>query len=267
MDGELKKIKKVYGEDFAKLCRELFPDILEKEGVLIEVLKNTFAPSHFLYNDIIEQEQKDSFQSFIIKLVRQKNNEQFQEQEEQIEVNESPEELLEKAGYDLYKCETYDDVLNFKKYYASGEELCTFKDSKRTQTHEVFFAVKKNTLEIKRENFENPKRQDEYGTSVISIQFNKKNNYLSIKNRYNHTVANCDATFSNNLNGIVKGLKQSFEKYYGLTQANQINEFELDNYVCDVTGKYYFYNVAFRPYQIFQHLIKELVTSKDLTFL
>ena len=53
---------------------------------------------------------------------------------------------------------------------------------------------------IRSENFKKPIREDEYGTSVMSIQFTKDEAHtLSIKNRYNHSVVNPDATFSNNL--------------------------------------------------------------------
>lgn len=33
--NELKKIKKMYGENFMKLCRELFPTLLEKRRKII----------------------------------------------------------------------------------------------------------------------------------------------------------------------------------------------------------------------------------------
>ena len=39
----IKKIKKIYGENFMKLCRELFPTLLETEGRLLEVLSLTFV--------------------------------------------------------------------------------------------------------------------------------------------------------------------------------------------------------------------------------
>ncbi len=40
---ELNKIKKdIYGERFAKLCRELFPTILEQEGALYSILTSKF---------------------------------------------------------------------------------------------------------------------------------------------------------------------------------------------------------------------------------
>jgi len=52
---ELNKIKKIYGERFMKMCRELFPTLLEQEGALLEVLARTFANnSKVLYEDIIE---------------------------------------------------------------------------------------------------------------------------------------------------------------------------------------------------------------------
>ncbi len=65
--------------------------------------------------------------------------------------------------------------------------------------------------------FVEPRRDDLYGTSVISIQFAKgENNTISIKNRYNHTVMNPDFTFNNDLDNIIPGLTKSFENYYNL---------------------------------------------------
>ena len=82
----------------------------------------------------------------------------------------------------MYECKTESDIQEFRKYYAPGEELCTFNGGRLNRCH-VFFAVKKNVDQITRTNFLNPQRQDEYGTSVISIQFTRgKPNILSIKN-------------------------------------------------------------------------------------
>ena len=107
----------------------------------------------------------------------------------------------------------------------------------------MFWAVKKNVDEIKRENFQTPQRQDLYGTSVISIQFTKNvSNTLSIKNRYNHRVANPDATYANDLDNIIAGLTKSFEKYYGIIQLNVNNGFEIPGYVYAADEKYYKYN-------------------------
>ena len=40
---ELKRIKKLYGENFMHLCRSLFPTLLEQEGLLTKVLKSLFS--------------------------------------------------------------------------------------------------------------------------------------------------------------------------------------------------------------------------------
>jgi len=97
--------------------------------------------------------------------------------------------------------------------------------------------------EIKRENFSKPRRQDEYGTSVISLQFTKgKRSTLSIKNRYNHTVDNPDATFSNDLENIYPGLTDSFYNFYNIQQIDAKHNFELSSYVKAKDGKYYRYN-------------------------
>lgn len=143
----------------------------------------------------------------------------------------SPKELLDEARYYLYECKTESDIQSFKKYYAPGEELCTFGGG-RLDTHLVFFAVKKNVEIIKRENFKIPQRQDEYGTSLMSIQFTKGiTNTLSIKNGYNHTVKKPDSTFSNNLDNIIMGLTDSFIFQYKLNFAANECWFTMPGYI------------------------------------
>ena len=52
---ELKKIKKIYGEKFSHLCRELFPLILEQEGMLLQILQEKFSKNcNTLYETIEE---------------------------------------------------------------------------------------------------------------------------------------------------------------------------------------------------------------------
>ena len=234
---DLKLIKKYYGEKMMHLCRELFPTILETPGLLLMLIDNTFAHNKFLYDDIISNNLKDKFKCFIYNLIEIPN-------EEILFRKETPEELLKEAGYKLYECKKKKDIQSFKRYYRRGEKLCTFKDQDRLSDNYVFFAVKENVDEIKREDFINPERQDLYGTSVISIQFTKGDiNTLSIKNRYNHTVDNPDATFSNNLENIMPGLTKSFERYYNLNiNQNNSDSFELPNYVLANDGKLYKYN-------------------------
>ena len=236
MNQDLKIIKKKYGEKMAHFCREYFPSLLENEGLLPQLLLARFEPNHDLYDDIIKQMKENEFKDYIYSLVDVENN-------NEIKVERSPKELLAYAGYDLYECKSEEDIQSFKKYYAKGEVLCTFNGERLDRCY-VFFAVKKNVDNIKRENFPNPQRQDEYGTSVISIQFSRdKSHTLSIKNRYNHHVNNPDNTFGNNLDNIIEGLTESFANYYGLVQQHSNVKFELENYVRANDGKYYKYNL------------------------
>ena len=234
MNKDLKIIKKKYGENMMHLCRKLFPTILEKEGILSQVILDSFEISHELYNDLISNNLVVAFENYIYERLDYKTD-------KIVKIIKNPKELLSEAGYDLYECHTEGEIQAFKKYYSPGEELCTFRGG-RLENCYVFFAVKKNIEEIKRANFHNPDRQDLYGTSVLSIQFTRDDaHHLSIKNRYNHTVVNPDATFSNNLDNIIPGLTDSFEKCYGMVQKYNSNNFEIPNYVC-VGGKYYKYN-------------------------
>ena len=235
MNQDLKIIKKKYGEEMMHLCRELFPTLLEQEGLLPKLLLDNFKESRSLAKDIIDNSLEEEFKNYIYNQVDVENN-------YEVVVSKRPEQLLKEAGYNLYECHSEEEVQAFKKYYAPSEELCTFWGGRLNKCY-VFFAVKENVNEIKRENFPKPQRQDEYGTSVISIQFTKDNSHtLSIKNRYNHTVNNPDSTFGNNLDNIIPGLTSSFDKYYGLHQSHSQGIFEIPGYVRANDGKYYKYN-------------------------
>lgn len=236
MNDELKKIKKLYGEKMAHLCRELFPTLLETEGIVLKLLLQKFDVSRFLAEDIISERKEAEFKNYIYSFVNVEGLE--------LEIVDlSPKELLDQAGYILYECKTEEEIQSFKKYYAPGEALCTFNGNRLIDYH-VFFAVKKNVDEIRREDFDAPTRQDLYGTSVISLQFFRGEvNYLSIKNRYNHKVNNPDATFSNNLENIIPGLTESFNREYQFNLSKEMSRFELDNYIRASDGKFYKYNM------------------------
>ena len=235
MNKDLKIIKKKYGEEMMHLCRELFPTLLEQEGLLPKLLLDNFKESRSLVKDIIDNNLEEEFKNYIYNQVDVENN--YEEV-----VSKRPEELLKEAGYKLYECHNEEEIQSFRKYYSPGEALCTFNGGRLNRCF-VFFAIKENVDEIKRENFPKPERQDEYGTSVISIQFTRDNSHtLSIKNRYNHTVNNPDSTFGNNLDNIIPGLTNSFDKYYGMHQSHLQNSFEIPGYVRANDGKYYKYN-------------------------
>ena len=161
--------------------------------------------------------------------------------------------------------------MQFEHYYARGEEICSFWKN-RVDDCRVWFAVKKNVDEIKRKDFTHPERQDEYGTSVISIQFSRDAfQTLSIKNRYNHSVTNPDNTFNSNLDEIIPGLTDAFYRDYGVKDTIRYQgSLKLDNYVlCD--NKYYRFtnklnNVFFCPNNIIidNHKVIKLPDSQIL---
>ncbi len=232
--NDLIKIKEKYGENMMHYCRMMFSTLLDK-GILYDLLSSKFAHSKFLYDDIVNNNLEIKFKDYINGLIENKEN--------VVKTDKTPYELLQDAGYTLYECKTEEEIESFMKYYREDELLCTFIYQDRLKSCFVFFAVKNNVDEIKRENFKNPTREDLYGTSVISIQFMRGSfNTLSIKNRYNHTVINPDATFSNNLENIIPGLTYSFEKEYNFTIMGGNSNFEIPFYACGNDGKYYKYN-------------------------
>ena len=229
MSKDYNILKDKYGEKFAQLCRRLFPTLLETEGLLSNLIISLFAPNHQLYEDIISFKKEDEFKNLILNF---KNNET-----KHIETNKTVRELLDEKGYDFFECHTEAQIQSFKKYYQPEEELCTFLGGRLEKCY-VFWAVKRDWDKIKREN--PPERDGAYGTSVISIQFTQNGHTLSIKNRYNHTVANPDATLFNNLDNINPGLTNAFEKEYNLKINHSTRKsFELPGYVKADDKKHY----------------------------
>ena len=237
--NEFKIIKKRYGEAFAQYCRTNFSDLMDK-GILYSILSSSFDECKFLHEDVVKFKVEHEFKAFIYgKAIC------MQEKMEDREDIESPEVLMKKAGYILKKCTTEEEMASYIPYYREDELLCSFREMEdRLATNDVFFAVKENVDEIKRENFTSPKRQDEYGVSVISLQFERtpKNRTLSIKNRYNHNVQYPDATFSNDLENIYPGLTESFKKYYGIDLTITQQDFKMPTYILANDGKFYKYN-------------------------
>ncbi len=258
MFDDLKMIKKFYGEKMMHLCQQLFPTLLEEPQLLYWALSTNFYQSRDLYYDICKFGLIPEFKEYIYTIATE------EDPIESIE-EKTPQELLEEAGYILYECHNEEEIQTFKKYYKPEEELCTFKGNRLDRCH-VFFAVKKNAFELNRESFSKPQRQDEYGTSVISIQFTRGNvNTLSIKNRYNHRVDNCDSTFNNNLDNIKSGLSSSFRRHYKFNFIPNRHFFEIKGYVRANDGKFHKYNyeinnIYYCPGNI---IIDNFVVKKD----
>lgn len=239
---ELKKIKHIYGEEFMQLCRELFPTILDDKGMLLTLLSENFANNtRCLARDIKEQDMKEAFADFVFT----RYDKMKHKDDPTYNIGKTPFEILDEAGYTLYEAHNEREIQSFVKYYAPGEELCTF-DGGRLNRCVCFWAIKDNYEEI--EHGVEPQREDEYSTSVLAIQFTRyKKSRVSIKSRYNHAVDNPDATFGNDLERLAPGLTESFnellrERGYGV-RTKEEEEFELRNYTIGVDGKYYRYNV------------------------
>ena len=71
MNKDLKIIKKKYGEEMMHLCRELFPTLLEQEGLLPKLLLDNFKESRSLVKDIIDNNLEEEFK-LMLKMIMKK---------------------------------------------------------------------------------------------------------------------------------------------------------------------------------------------------
>lgn len=133
------------------------------------------------------------------------------------------EEIIEdfkKAGYDTVIFDDEERIAECEKYYASGEVICTYNNlSGRMSQYHMIVAIKKDIDKIQRSK--TPRREDEYGISILNIQIAKNGSHMSIKNRYNHTVSECDSTLNNNLDLLVPGLQAKVLGYYNIASLNK----------------------------------------------
>ena len=114
MNKDYNLLKKYYGEKFAQLCRDLFPTLLEQEGLLSNIILSKFAPNYHLYDDIVKesiinlwQGYEEEFKNYIYSLIDVEKKE--------IEINKSVKELLSDAGYNFYECKTEEDIQSFNQ--------------------------------------------------------------------------------------------------------------------------------------------------------
>ena len=242
LSNELKEIKKKYGETFMHICRDNFSTLLETEGLLSQILDKYFATnSKSIGEDIIKNEALIGFKDFVYSKI------DVEKEETPIIIGDkTPYQILDEAGYELIECKTEREIQKFRKYYDPKEVICTISNGGRLNSCVVFFAVKKDAENIQRE--EKPKREDEYGRSVLGIQFDKHGTCTPhIISRYNHTVNNPNATYGNDLDEIASGLTDSFarllqERGLKLKKVN-IEKFEMPGYTVASDGKYYKYNM------------------------
>jgi hypothetical protein len=157
--------------------------------------------------------------------------------------NTTQEEIKKAFAENGYNTVIFDDekaITECKKYYSAGEVICTYNNlEKRMQEYHMLVAIKENIDNIK--HSENPQRDDEYGTSILNIQIARNGSHMSIKNRYNHTVSQCDSTFDNDLNHITMGLQSMVLGYYGFAGIAKANNRHYNN-VVNIGGIYLKYH-------------------------
>lgn len=133
-------------------------------------------------------------------------------------------EAFKKAGYDTVIFDDENRIREAQKYYRAGEVICTYGNlAGRMREYHMIVAIKANIDDIK--HADEPKRDDEYGTSVLNIQIARNGSHMSIKNRYNHAVSNPDATLNNNLDMLSPGLQSMVLGYYGFASLRQDKQY------------------------------------------
>ncbi|MEM6812066.1 MAG: leucine-rich repeat protein [Pseudomonadota bacterium] len=193
-----KKIKKQNGERFARSIRDFHSGIFEVPGI----------------EDIVKHAGRDAepLLPYLLSLTEAAN-----ENEPAPPKAENPFKLLKEAGYDAFYANTLEKQNSIKRYFAPGELLCTFNSNSRFLSYYVVHAVKKGADKLKRSQFKGiEKRQDEYGTSVISIQILKSGGLIKITNRYNHAVDFPDNTFQSNPDHIIEGLSLALKDHFNV---------------------------------------------------
>lgn len=191
------KIKHQNGEGMAKCLRDNLPLALEENRV-VNILRHAGK-----CDDVFKKEALPVLRDMLC------------DGSEPEPTTRTIKELLDEAGYD-YEVTTTARAFNaYKRYFASDELLCSFQETySRLNNYHCVWLVRKDVDKIQRAA--NPLRQDDYGTSVMCIQIAKSNGgYISIKNRYNDKVENCDNTFGSNPDNIAAGLSSALEKELG----------------------------------------------------
>lgn len=125
-------------------------------------------------------------------------------------------QLAQEAGYKVIYADTLKKQNIIRSFFEKEEELCTFRDSLRFQNYYIFHFIKQGAEKLNRADFFGKEsRDDEYGTSVMSLQVDKLEGHVKICNRYNHTVQNPDNTLGGNPDNIISGLTVAIEKFLG----------------------------------------------------
>lgn len=193
-------IKKQNGEHFAQVLRKFDSALFEIEG-LPHILKYAGKMAEALL-DFLEMIKNVTIC--------------------EVENPQNPFDLLKQAGYRAFLADTYQKQNSIQKYFAKGEELCTFEDHDRYKEYFIIHCIKEGAEKLNRADFKGREdRQDEYATSVISIQMLKRGGFIKITNRYNHTVEFADNTFNSDPDKIIMGLSCALKHYFKVDFSSQ----------------------------------------------
>jgi len=274
-------LKKKFGETAARAIRENIPFALDYPNEFAEFISKKIPVKEDIAFVVKNLSQR---LDGLFRLEADKNIETVQVK------NKTPEELSKEAGYVFHRPESENDILAFKKDFENGEVLCTYNDVEgRMQGHFIFWLrrndaesvlpAKKITQEYLKDDSEGSSlwrgyldakglkmpdgsydisnltasRQDPYGTSSMSVQIGRRGGNISIKNRYNHTVNNPDATFGNDLNTIIDGLNDAVFGIEGIPKKTN-QELRLpDNITSDSQGRFFKYDQEIENIYVSQH--------------
>jgi hypothetical protein len=228
------KLKKKIGEKAYKFLINNY-----NEDFLGEHLPSLFA----VLSDIRHIQESELFKLKILL------NSKLEEKSAKKEIKKTAKEMLDEAGFILFdNIHCQEDYLFFEKFYREGEKLCKFYTYDATDEYSrVFWIARKGYENIK--PLENPERQDEYGTSLMSVGISKDTkNVIQICNRYNHRVQARDNTYNSNLDNIIDGLTEAFNNDYNLSIHNtSLVEFK-NFYFYNNKFFYYFYEINGKKY-------------------
>ena len=192
-------------------------------------------------------------------------------------VLKNPFELARQVGYELTgPFESVEDFAGYANDFRKNELICTFNNPQsRLKAYHILWLRHEQADsivpadELTQENITKPwqdylkkighydatndsydledllsAREDPYGTSSMSVQISRRGNQVSIKNRYNQTVAGPDSTYKNNLDNVTYGLKSAVYHKIGREDLlNDVNRQKMqEGYILDNDGgihKYY----------------------------
>lgn len=273
VNRNLNALKKRFGEEFVKGkrlgsgeyagggAREVLSSFMEKPDFATE-LKRIIPNTHQALDTLRDN------QDYVLALLEDRYN---NDTDVEKEPPKDPYELAKQAGYELTgPFESVEDFADYASDFRGYERICTFNNPHGRLTAYNILCLRHDEAdtilpadELTQEtltkpwqdylktigrydaistsyNLEGlqPTREDPYGTSSMSVQISRRGSHVSIKNRYNNTVASPDSTYKNNLDNVAYGLKPAVYHQVGREDLLSIaSQQELhEDYITDNKG-------------------------------